>query len=442
MPAKKKVSFTVRMVSDLKSPERGKAILWDDAVPGLGVRVTSNGAKSFIFELTRSGKTYRSTIWAVPTALDKKSLEKARAEARRLVDLVERGIDPKEEERAKKAAQEREKMTVQTAWDRYIKHMKPVWSDRHYKDHLYLSTESEKTQKVGVLVSLLDLPLGDVNLRALTAWIESAKDAPSLSPQNKGHHSDVLKGFVRFKAFWRWAHGRPEEFGELAHPYMFNNGDLKRLLPEKRVKEDILQASQLEAWFREVRKLSNPIISAFLQCALVTGARRNEIGTLKWENVDFQWKTMTIRDKVDGERILPLTPYIEYLISPLKRRNEWVFSTAFKTSNTGRLAEPRIAHRRALEAAGLPNDLTLHGLRRTFITHSEKIGMPVGVCNRIVGHAPNTTAERHYIRRDIDTLRLWLEKYEDWFVETAKIPFDKQAATEGIHLVKDSSDGA
>jgi len=98
-------------------------------------------------------------------------------------------------------------------------------------------------------------------------------------------------------------------------------------LPKKSAKDDCLQREQLPAWFAAVRQIQNPVIAAYLQTLLLTGARREELAGLAWNDVDFQWKAMTIKDKVDGERTIPLTPYAAALLSALPRRNEWVFSS-------------------------------------------------------------------------------------------------------------------
>lgn len=81
-----------------------------------------------------------------------------------------------------------------------------------------------------------------------------------------------------------------------------------------------------EAWQAYIAERSasvidgNPVISAYLQGLLLTGARRNELAALRWADVDFKWKSLTIRDKVEGERVFPLTPYLESLIAALPRR--------------------------------------------------------------------------------------------------------------------------
>jgi integrase len=127
---------------------------------------------------------------------------------------------------------------------------------------------------------------------------------------------------------------------------------------------------------------------------------------------------MTIRDKVEGERTIALTPYVAGLLAALPRRTRWVFSSP--AAESGRLQEPRIAHNRALTAAGL-TDLSLHGLRRSFGTLSEWVEVPTGVVAQIMGHKPSATAEKHYRRRPLDLLRQWHTKLEGWILAEAGI---------------------
>ena len=461
MKGRARGNFTNQKVeSGFKYAGNGKlpTIYWDETAPGLGLKIMPSGKRIYIFQQRGAAGLVRRVLGEVTKyrpgeVKDSEigwTLDRARAEARRLSNEVHNGVKPPtlkekaETAQAEIEAREREGITVQKIWDRYMEHHKDFWSERHYKDHEYLSTVSDKTGKVGVLVPLLKMHAADMSAAVLAKWSEDAKKTKKISPQNRGRHTDVIKGFIRFRAFWRWAHGRPEEFGELASPTIFNNSDFRKTIPESRVRSDVLQKSQLEAWFGAVRKLSNPVISAYLQALLITGARRSELGELKWSDVDTTWKSMHIKDKVNQEegRTIPLTPYVEHLISALPRRNEWVFSTPNKSSSTGRLAEPRIAHRRALEAAGLPRDLTLHGLRRSMISLSEWIEAPSGVIAQICGHAPSAVQERHYKARSLDLLSLWHGKLETWILEQAKVPFDARAAAEGLHVVKDARNSA
>jgi integrase len=138
---------------------------------------------------------------------------------------------------------------------------------------------------------------------------------------------------------------------------------------------------------------------------------------LKWTDVDFQWRSIALADKVDDSgRIIPLTAYLASLLVPLPRRNEWVFSSL--TSADGKIAEPRLAHNKATTTAGLPH-VSLHGLRRSFGTLSEWVEVPVGVVAQIMGHKPSAIAEKHYRRRPLDLLRKWHDTLEAWMISEA-----------------------
>ena len=193
---------------------------------------------------------------------------------------------------------------------------------------------------------------------------------------------------------------------------------MSKELPPKQAKDDCLQKEQLRVWFDAVRRIGNPVISSYLQILLLTGARRNELATLEWADVDTQWHTAKIKDKVEGCRTIPLTPYVESLINNLPRKGRYVFASP--TAKSGRLTEPRKAHQTAIEAAGIPN-LSIHGLRRSFSTLSEWVECPAGVSAQIMGHKPSAVAEKHYIKRPIDLLRKFHIQIEQFILDEADI---------------------
>ncbi|ERP95410.1 hypothetical protein Q666_06635 [Marinobacter sp. ES-1] len=166
---------------------------------------------------------------------------------------------------------------------------------------------------------------------------------------------------------------------------------------------------------------------------MLTGARRGELATLKWSDVDTRWGSLAIHDKVEGERVIPLTPYVAFLIDSLPRRNEWVFSSP--TAKSGHLMEPRAQHTRALKVAGIEG-LTLHGLRRSFGTLSEWVEVPAGIVAQIQGHKPSATVEKHYRQRPLDLLKQWHTKIETWVLEQAGITFEPPVAGQRLRAVK------
>ncbi len=250
--------------------------------------------------------------------------------------------------------------------------------------------------------------------------------------------------FRLLRSFIRWAAETPAYRGIIPSD-AYKSRDVKDATPRVKAKEgDSLQREQLNVWFAGVREIANPVISAYLQGLLITGARREELAALRWDDVDFRWRSLVLDDKVEGTggRTVPLTPYLASLLLNLKRLNEippnkrqvarlakkseqwspspWVFAS--KTAADGKIAEPRIAHNQALAAGGLPH-VTLHGLRRSFGTLSEWVECPVGVVAQIQGHKPSAIAEKHYRRRPIDLLRMWHDKIEAWMLAQAGIEF-------------------
>jgi hypothetical protein len=77
----------------------------DSEAPGLRVRVTAAGAKSFVYEAKLNRQTIRRTIGDVKLW----SIEQARTEARRLAVVLDNGQDPREIERQQQADQGAEK---------------------------------------------------------------------------------------------------------------------------------------------------------------------------------------------------------------------------------------------------------------------------------------------------------------------------------------------
>jgi integrase len=266
----------------------------------------------------------------------------------------------------------------------------------------------------GILFPLAEFRLIDLTNEVIEDWskTESAK-----RPTRARLTLRLLRAFL----FWCARH---PAYKKIVKENVAKSKKAREFLGKPKPKNDVLQREQLEAWFSAVKQLSNPIISAYLQTLLLIGSRREELAGLRWSDLCFKWNSITIRDKVEGQRIIPLTPYVAYLLSTLPRRSEWVFSSP--TSSSGRLADPRIAHNRACEIAGIEL-ISLHALRRSFASLCEWTETPVGIAAQIQGHKPQGVRETNYIRRPLDLLRMWHVKFEEWILREAKIDFDQQA---------------
>lgn len=459
----KKTNFTADRVAGFKCiGDQQQSFYWDAKTPGFGLRVTQKDAKAYIFESRLHGNTLRMTIgdpktWPLETQwrTSKETGERvefrrgAREEAQRLKALTDQGIDPRQqmaEQRAKAEAAHTDTrhnaITLGDVWPAYLESRKANWSARHYADHLNLSAAGGKrylrgkgVTVSGPLAALMPIQVSKLTGECIGNWLESEA---AKRPTNAAQSYRLLRAFLR------WAAEVPEYKG-IVNQDAYSSRAVKDALPKSKAKDDCLQREQLPIWFAQIKQIPNPVINTYLQALLLTGARREEMAGIQWKDVDFQWRSLTIGDKVNGQRKIPLTPYLASLLSALKNRNEaaptvrrigkvteqaepaaepspWVFSSA--TSAKGNLTEPRIAHNNALAAADLPH-LTLHGLRRSFGTLCEWVEVPVGIVAQIQGHAPSAIAEKHYRRRPLDLLRKWHDKIEEWIISQAGITFEQ-----------------
>jgi integrase len=426
------VDLTAGIIERLSCPDnKQQAFLRDSKAPGLRVRVTANGAKSFVFEAKLDRQTIRRTIGDVRAW----RIDAARAEAFRLRVAMDGGNDPRElarqqqEARAETAAQaKKDTVTVGDAWKVYLQARKPSWGVRHYADHEKLAQEGGKVikrgtrgtgqTKPGPIHPLLSMKLSDLTPEAIEAW--SAQ-------QGQERKTYGRLAWRCLKAFITWCSEEPDYKG-IVIPDAAKTRKTRDAFGKAGKKRDVLLKEQLPAWFAAVKALPSPTLSAYLQTLLLIGSRRGELLALKWADIDERWKSITIRDKVEGDRQIPLTPYVWHLISALPRVNQYVFASPVKEK--AHLSDPNGGMTDACVAAGLEG-LTLHGLRRSFKSLTEWLEIPAGVVAQIMGHKPSATAEKHYTVRPLDLLRVHHERIEAWILEQAGIQFAAQSPGAG-----------
>lgn len=454
-------------------PGKAQKFYWDTEQSGLGLRVTSAGARSFVFESKLGRTTVRMTIgpatmqiraakdrWGKPVTAG------ADTEAARLAGMVAQGIDPRIEkaelmaaqaEKRQAAKRERAKLELSglEAWGAYVEARRSKWGERNYLDHLAMVAEGGQPRKrstsktvEGPLRSLLARPLARIDAATVEGWLRE---------QTKGRPTRAALAFRQLRAFLNWC-GEHPDYRDIVDADAHRAKSVREELAKPGEKSDGLQREQLRVWFAEVRRLS-PVMSAYLQTVLLTGCRPGEALDLRWSDVDFTWRSLVLRDKVEGERTIPLPPYLARVLLDLKARQhampavprrvaqvpeqreafvrEWkpspfVFGT--RHADSGRIADGREAHNRALKRAGLPH-VSLHGLRRSFATVSEWVEAPEGAVAQIQGHAPSATREKHYKVRPLDLLRVWHDRIEAWILEQAGIEQPKVEARPTLAVV-------
>lgn len=436
------VAFTAGRVKGFTCPpDKVQAFLWDKTAAGLGLRSTPAGKPSYIFQSRYQDKSVRLTIgspdsWSIPQAQEK---------ARALQRLIDEGKDPRSlkadalaqtQARASQAAADAaQSLTVGDIWPRYLAEGKPkrkeAFKPRYLADLTAMSGPGGEPKKKrggkgltrkGPIYPLLEKPLSQVNEDTLKSWFDTEAVA--------GRHQ-AARALMMFRGFLRWCSTKPEyrtmtdrDAGRAASIL----DDLPSASENKRT--DCLEDAQLPGWWHGVEQLSNRTASVYLRALLLTGARKEELAGLTWTNVDFQWRKLTIADKVEQTRTIPLTPYLAQLLAGLPRLNAFVFASA---SKAGRISDARSNHHKAMEHAGI-EVLTIHGLRRSFSLLGEAAGAPAGAIAQVMGHKPSATAEG-YRPRSVDALRPFLERIEAYILERAEVTFDAQAAPRKLRVV-------
>lgn len=451
-----KVAFTAGRISAFTCPpDKAQAFLWDATVAGLGLRATPKGKPSYIFQSVIDKRSVRLTIGS-PSDW---SIKAAQSRAREFQRMIDSGQDPRELERQQKAEREAQRtleqvqaVTVEQAWHEYIAERRPHWGAGHYQSHIdkiapgglpfKRSKDGSQRTKPGPLAALMPLELAALTAPVIERWA---------AQEGKTRPTSARLAWRLLSVFLNWCAEHPQYAALLPERNPAKTRKARESLGKAAVKDDVLTREQLPAWFAAVRQLRNPITAAALQVMLLTGARPGEVLTLQWEDVNHQWRGLTIRDKVEGERTIPLTPYVAHLLAELPRRNAYVFAAAHAlamdehnierrsrkaaqkgtkapkgdaviTSAKGHICTPNDSHARACKVAGLEG-LTLHGLRRSFSSLTEWLETPAGVVAQIQGHKPSATAEKHYKRRPLDLLRIHHERIEAWMLEQAGVRF-------------------
>lgn len=420
--------LTVGLIERLACPDgKDKAFLRDSEIPGLCVRVTAKGAKSFVFQTKTKEKAFFSrTIGDVRTW----TIEQARTEGRHLAVTLDSGQDPRELERQQQAEKEAlrqqeqvQALTVGEVWPLYLENGRPkrrdAWKPRYLEDLHKMAAPGGVPKKrgqgltrPGPLHPLLALPLAGINEDSLKQWHD--QEAKS------GKHQ-AARALMMFRGFLRWCASQPQyramtdrEAGQA--PAIVQN------LPAMTRRTDALETAQVAAWWSGVEQLSNRTASAYLRALLLTGARREEMASLRWKDVDFRWCKLTLADKVEDSRTIPLTSYLHQMLAGLPRVGEFVFAS---TGEKGHIVDVRSCHSKALQSAAIER-LTFHGLRRSFSLLGEAAGAPAGAIAQVMGHKPSATAEG-YRPRSVDALRPFLERIEAWILEQAGVQFDAKA---------------
>ncbi len=340
----------------------------DAGARGLYLIVQPTGAKSWAARYSRAGRVLKTTIGPYPAI----SLSDARRHALQIAAAVAGGADPQHE---KKAA--REPVVVRTVAmiaDEFLTHHTAEKNGGRW------AAETKRILEKNVLPHIGNKAIGAVGKPEIRDVLRTKSSAPIAANRT----------LAVIKKLFRWA---------LGQGYVDRDPCEGIAKPGDETKRDrVLSDEELARVWRAAEAMAYPF-GAAVKMLVLTGARREEVGAMRWSEVDLKAKTWTLpaeRAKNNVEHIIPLSDAAAAILAELPRigrRDGFVFTTTGDTAVSGWSRAKRTLDMAVLmamqkedpKAKPIPG-WTLHDLRRTVATGLAGLGVAMPVVEKILNH--------------------------------------------------------
>ncbi len=338
---------------------------YDDKLPGFGLYVGKSGTRSYFLEYRpgygRAVAKRRITIgrhgapWT-PTRAREKALE--------LLAAVKAGNDPLD------ARMRATRRTVAAVVEEWLK--RDQAKNRSRK-------EVERIMGHDVLPAWGKRSIDEIRKRDVILLIDSIADrgAPIMANRVLAHVKRLLK----------WAASRDIiENDPAAH--------VEKVVPETK-RERVLSNEELASVWQAAEQTGYPFGSA-VQMLILTGARREEIFSLSWSEIDGDVIRLPAeRSKANEGRTIPLSPQALDLLDSLPRFEDgdvvFSFTGEKRFDNVGR-AKPRLDKVIAFAHGEPVPAWRLHDIRRTVATGLQRLGVRLEVIETVLGHVSGSRA--------------------------------------------------
>jgi integrase len=348
------VKFTKQSIAALSLPQgKGDVIHFDDSLPGFGIRLRSSGKAVWIAQCRVHGRTQRHTIGDYRRI----DLDAARAAARKHFAAVTLGGDPAAD---KAEAKTRAALLLGPNFGRYLEIRKPALRSNSYR--------AVERYLLRYFKSLHGLPIHNVKRRNVAVAVgEIAKKYGAVS---------AARARSALRAFFVWAikEGIADE-----NPVIGTSNPDEGTTARDRV----LDAGELRAVWNACL---DDGFGKILKLLMLTGCRRNEIGGLRWSEVDLDRAMLNIpgtRTKNHHPLSLPLAPLALHILRSVPRREgrQTVFSPPgwayFKLQIDARI----------VGAAGkMLAPWRIHDIRRSVATHMAELGVEPWIVETVLNH--------------------------------------------------------
>ncbi len=358
---------------DALAVERGDKVFWDGDLPGFGIRVHATGRRVYVAQArTPGGLPKRVRLGR----FEDMTTKQARQEAAEIIDRIRRGEDPLPPPAPAEP----------TVADLAVRYM-----EGHVEVNCRpLTVETyRRVLKLHILPKLGALRFSEVDRSHVSVLHYGLRDKPAQANKAVGVFSKMFKLAVA----WGMTPARPNPCRSVKR---YRERSCERFLTRD-------EYTRLGRVLVEAESESTLMASAVaaIRLLLLTGCRRNEILTLRWDDIDHMVNELRFLDSKTGPRYVPLTSAVERVLARIPRieGNPWVIAGQDRKDRLKRI-DPfwnKLRVRAGLE------DVRLHDFRHSFASQALEIGEGLPVIARLLGHRTvMTTVKYAHLARDTE----------------------------------------
>jgi len=351
------------MIRRLKVPAVGQVEYFDAGYPALALRVTANGVRSWAYFGRVHGKLKRATLGRYPGM----TLAEARRKAGEVADRMRQGVDPAAAKRAEREA-------VRD----YFEAVLAEWLRRDQADNRS-HAEVRRLMEREVLPAWRGRRVSTITRRDVLDRIDAVVDRGSPVMARRLH--------AHLHRLFRWSVGRGIIIASPMEGMDKPGEEVKR----ERKPDD----AELIAVWKATEQIGWPF-GPIVRLLILTGARREEIGGLWWEEIISESGKID-RIELAGDRtktgkphLIPLSHAAIKLIEALPRMadSKLVFTTTGKTPVSGWARAKALLDKvtaKFNDGVALP-EWRIHDLRRTVASGMQRLRIPLQVTESVLGH--------------------------------------------------------
>ena len=355
-----KTKLTATLIEKMKPHQ----CFWDERMIGFGVRTQTTTSPRYIVKTTLNGRPKFITVGRHGAL----TLDQARKQARQILGEVAQGKDPVSDRRAAREATRLTLRAVSTRW--LSEHVAQKRKPSTYESYRYLLQNY-------ILPQLGSTSLNGLNRTKIIKLHDSLRSKPRTANM-------VL---AVMSSFWTWCVRRGLVDGENPVRYIERN-------PENKC-ERFLSSDELARLGEALTKYESRHLFAVaaLRLLVLTGARRGEILSLRWDEVDFEGGFLRLADSKTGPKNISLSAAVVKILTKLPRfdDNPYVIPGGKEGKHLVNLKDPWDKIR---SMAGL-DDVRIHDLRHSYASVAVSGGMGLPMIGELLGHSQAQTTHRY-----------------------------------------------